>query len=192
MHRRRPSGKRTFEDVARKQLAPGPVPMLLAGRVPYEARVVLNAQALRRPAESSEGRLPRHERYANPAADGHPRDRVGMVVDVTNRGSPRTPDLFPWWARLAFGVVLATALVVIAVLAGTMAAVGTAPFLVALATVVFVGPGSDARTGPVLPKLTPGAKYAQPDRASKTSPQEATRRHSIEAGAQPATGGPGR
>ncbi len=49
-------------------------------------------------------------------------------------------------ARLAFGVVLPTALVVIAVLAGPTAAAGSAPFLVALTTVVFSGAGPDEPT----------------------------------------------
>lgn len=63
------------------------------------------------------------------------------MLHVTIHGSSRNRDSFPWWARLAFGVVLATALVAIAALAGSAAVAGSAPFLVALATVVFGGAG---------------------------------------------------
>ena len=69
-----------------------------------------------------------------------PATEHGMVIVVIERDSYRSPpDLFPWWARLGFGVVVVVALVAIAVLAGPMAAGVCAPVMVVLAGVVFRG-----------------------------------------------------
>lgn len=69
-----------------------------------------------------------------------PATEHGMVIVVIERDSYRNPpDLFPWWARLGFGVVVVVALVAIAVLAGPMVAGVCAPVMVVLAGVVFRG-----------------------------------------------------